>query len=288
MLRLRPTTITITARELDDSERRSRYRKHLRTSQRISKRFDTTNCSEQDVTLSDTVGLWSRQGESHLIASDSDANIPSAPQEPQLASRQRSASDSGESIVRIHSNAWQRDGNGCDPEIEETPGTNDAFSQRLQDESDASSEWDMDFPTAAQVPTTPLGTDLSDSGDELAADFTSPARPATTSRDPRATISVAAEELDATLSSRHLSVYNDRLPGRDQPQTPRQLPEARHQSRFNGPYTAPAGGRRQRAEAMSTPVTGRRTRVGRNGSPTGLRTPGFQGLYGGSENVDDV
>jgi hypothetical protein len=40
MLRLHPTTITITTRELNDSERRSRYRKHLRHSCRVGKRLD--------------------------------------------------------------------------------------------------------------------------------------------------------------------------------------------------------------------------------------------------------
>lgn len=87
---------------------------------------------------------------------------------------------------------------------------------------------------------------------------------------------------------RHFPVYSDRLPVEQQNQTPRQLPEARHQSRFDGASTAPVRGRRVRVEIDDAPVTVSRRRAGRNTSPVGLRTPGFQGLYGGSENANDV
>ncbi|KAF5561378.1 hypothetical protein FPHYL_6217 [Fusarium phyllophilum] len=101
-------------------------------------------------------------------------------------------------------------------------------------------------------------------------------------------ISPADEGLEHRTPRRHFPVYSDRLPVEEQPQTPRQLPEARHQSRFDGAYTAPVRGRRVRVEIDDAPVTVRRRRAGRNTSPVGLRTPGFQGLYGGSENADDV
>ncbi|KAJ4322922.1 hypothetical protein N0V84_004575 [Fusarium piperis] len=115
-----------------------------------------------------------------------------------------------------------------------------------------------------------------------------PMRPVVAARDPEATTSLVAGELDATTPRRHLLVYNDSLPTREQPQTPRELPEARHQSRFDGVYTAPAGGRRRRVEAQQTPsVAGGRARARRDDGPTGLSIPGFQGLYGGSENADD-
>lgn len=48
MLRLHPTTITITTRELNDSERRSRYRKHLRHSFRVGKRLDGASSPIRD------------------------------------------------------------------------------------------------------------------------------------------------------------------------------------------------------------------------------------------------
>lgn len=48
MFRLHPTTITITTRELNDSERRSRYRKHLRHSCRAGKRLDGASSPVQD------------------------------------------------------------------------------------------------------------------------------------------------------------------------------------------------------------------------------------------------
>lgn len=82
-------------------------------------------------------------------------------------------------------------------------------------------------------------------------------------------------------------IYDDSLPASTQPRTPQNLPEARHQSRLRGSYTMPARG--MSLATTSTPTTGRLRRrlEGRNPSPTGLRQPGFQGLYGGMENTDE-
>jgi hypothetical protein len=88
---------------------------------------------------------------------------------------------------------------------------------------------------------------------------------------------------------RGLRVYNDFLPASSQPQTPQNLPEARYQSRLQGSYTAPA--RRTSPQPAWTPTTTRSRRgVGhrREISPLGLQTPGFKGLYGGAENMDDA
>jgi hypothetical protein len=89
----------------------------------------------------------------------------------------------------------------------------------------------------------------------------------------------------------HLAVYNDALPPHTQPQTPAQLPESRHQSRYHPAYTAPIPrgtgtlGRNNnglsRYRVPSTPS--RRSRA----SPVGLQRAGFRGLYGGRENGDD-
>ncbi|KAK3906457.1 hypothetical protein C8A05DRAFT_11785 [Staphylotrichum tortipilum] len=89
-------------------------------------------------------------------------------------------------------------------------------------------------------------------------------------------------------SPRRLRVYSDLLPASSQPQTPQNLPEARHQSRLQGSYTAPT--RRTSPQPMTpTSSRGRGASVRRRGlSPPGLQTPGFQGLYGGTENMDDT
>jgi hypothetical protein len=82
-----------------------------------------------------------------------------------------------------------------------------------------------------------------------------------------------------------LSIYNDSLPSQTQPRTPLNLPESRHQSRLVGPSTAPlrrhdaSSGRRDGWQSVRT----RRRDI----SPMGIRDPGFEGLYGGSENVED-
>ncbi|KAK8006529.1 hypothetical protein PG991_012826 [Apiospora marii] len=76
-------------------------------------------------------------------------------------------------------------------------------------------------------------------------------------------------------------VYNDSLPASLQPQTPRNLPEARHRSRLDGSHTAPAPRVASRAAHYSS------RHYGRTRSPSGLSAPGFRGLFGGTENSGD-
>ena len=77
------------------------------------------------------------------------------------------------------------------------------------------------------------------------------------------------------------------MPATSQPQTPQHLPEARHQSRFHPSYTAPASGRAESPRPSRSELT--RRHGTRSDSQTGMETPGFQGLYGGQENIaDDV
>ncbi|KAK0704677.1 hypothetical protein B0H67DRAFT_355879 [Lasiosphaeris hirsuta] len=114
---------------------------------------------------------------------------------------------------------------------------------------------------------------------------TSQARPGV----PR-TPSRAAPSRSTSRTPGGFRIYDDSLPASSQPQTPQNLPEARHQSRLRGAYTVPT--RRTSPLPASTPSTGRRIRWrfgGRHAtrSPPGLREPGFVGLYGGIENTDD-
>ncbi|KAG9239118.1 hypothetical protein BJ875DRAFT_448966 [Amylocarpus encephaloides] len=109
-----------------------------------------------------------------------------------------------------------------------------------------------------------------------------------------------------TQTPREYQVYNDDLSPDSQPQTPAHLPESRHRSRYHSSFTAPTNRHSRRwrhwltnnhdgagadlSEArietvLATPS--RRTRGGRSGSPTGMQSEGFQGLYGGRENGDD-
>ncbi|KAK4224950.1 hypothetical protein QBC38DRAFT_511405 [Podospora fimiseda] len=80
-------------------------------------------------------------------------------------------------------------------------------------------------------------------------------------------------------------IYDDTLPASSQPQTPQNLPEARHQSHIHGAYTVPA--RRTSPSLFQTPTATGRRRGPRDASPPGLQTPGMIGLYGGLENTDD-
>jgi hypothetical protein len=111
---------------------------------------------------------------------------------------------------------------------------------------------------------------------------------------------LASSELGPRTPSRSYQVYNDALPHSSQPQTPANLPEAQHQSRFHPSYTAPVrrvgpGADRinsrdreapsqDRARQLSTPL---RRPAGRSASPIGMSRDGFAGLYGGRENGDE-
>ncbi|KAJ3508660.1 hypothetical protein NM208_g15789 [Fusarium decemcellulare] len=292
MLRLQPTTLTITTRELSDSERRSRYRKHLITTHRASKGLDGASSPEQDAVIRGG-STMRRIIPTIAFSSDHLEIIPTNPDfldaENETRSREEPSSSSSDSTTAysqlgesrfaivdldafdapLHTEARKLMAClGSTPESQGPPQAGASYSHRhSEDMDDGRAEQDLD--------------------EEYTNNLGSPARPATSPRNLEETTAVA-EELDTQSHRRHLSVYNDRLPIRGQPRTPRQLPEARHQSRFGGAYTAPVAGRRQTAETRDTPTRGRGTHAGRNGSPTGLRIPGFQGLYGGSENADDA
>ena len=73
-----------------------------------------------------------------------------------------------------------------------------------------------------------------------------------------------------------LRIYNDSLPASMQPQTPQNLPEARHQSRLLGAHTAPVPRRRPWRGYPS---------MARN--PSLIQTPGLQGLFDRAENSEE-
>lgn len=98
----------------------------------------------------------------------------------------------------------------------------------------------------------------------------------------------SASSPTVTGTPNRFQIYNDSLPASSQPQTPQNLPEARHQSRLRVSWTAPP--RQRSPHPVRTPTTSRVRRLGRRGqaSPPGLQTPGFTGLYGGIENTEDT
>ncbi|KAF5673059.1 hypothetical protein FHETE_3544 [Fusarium heterosporum] len=310
MFRLPPTTVTITSRELNDAERRSRYRKHLLSRQRINRRRERQIPSEYEaenirnllntplaMPAAESVGSKSQSGiegeedaESHLPSRDNETNTyinlsdidndhdtshtTQVLELHRLISRPRPDSD--------HDNFLG---------IEEGIASSSLpIRTRFNNTGDQGSEQDeAEHNLERHISTTVFDRSPYEPEDELTND-----RPLNStelvnfSRESEMMASTGIEELNVMTPRRHLPVYSDHLPSEEQPQTPRQLPEARHQSRFDRAYTAPVRGRRQMGDGIGDePNTVRRTRAGYNTSPVGLRTPGFQGLYGGSENADD-
>lgn len=96
-------------------------------------------------------------------------------------------------------------------------------------------------------------------------------------------------------------VYNDLQPAASQPDTPADLPEERHRSRYHPSYTAPINrtashllntaspiARRPVYASPSSRISQRSTeRFGGRILLNGINRPGFDGLYGGRENGDE-
>ncbi|KAI1820886.1 hypothetical protein F4861DRAFT_33385 [Xylaria intraflava] len=113
----------------------------------------------------------------------------------------------------------------------------------------------------------------------------SPRSPSTESRLQPMGVDSAISDMDAS----RFTVYDDSLPASLQPQTPQNLPEARHRSRISGFYTvSPRSTVIGRPAQRNDTASLSRPQGERDGRPTSLTSPGFQGLYAGTENLDDV
>ncbi|KAM0413551.1 hypothetical protein ACHAPD_008653 [Fusarium lateritium] len=292
MFRLKPTTIIITAPEITDAERRSRYRKHLAT-----RRYRTvTALGNEETSLEPAMNTriqtpdtdsTSRQRIRNSLTQDA------LPREEELASPVSLAGNDidGEAdavrlpvrsrLANMINHAIQQ-GDDDGRTVQQLPAT--VVSRPLG--------WDVSFfaPTSARCDLQRDQDAMSLSSERGSThDRYQDSSLETTNRpvDVEAIASMIAEELNVTPPRRNLSVYSDALPVNGQPQTPRQLPEARHQSRFNGAYTAPVRGRRIVADMGDAPVTVRRRRAGRDTGLVGLG-PELHGIHEDRQNTDDI
>ncbi|KAI1201519.1 hypothetical protein F5X97DRAFT_24148 [Nemania serpens] len=95
------------------------------------------------------------------------------------------------------------------------------------------------------------------------------------------------ESGSAVANNPDFTVYDDALPSSLQPQTPLNLPEARHRSRLHGFHTVPARPMMTRRPVQRFTASQSRFQDDHHG-PSILTTPGFQGLYSGGENADET
>ncbi|CZR41317.1 uncharacterized protein FPRO_10906 [Fusarium proliferatum ET1] len=307
MLRLQPTTIKIATRDISDAERRSRYRKHLISRQKVNKRRNDLIQHDQEAALEDALNYRivtpttdSSIGHDTPVSdgrNESDGEEELGTRVPQLdygtaSSEETTYRDVDHGINRLHRQPDQhrlpfRPRQSLDDHGD--ADTAPAHTQPHDNGRDGSVTDEDERDTIEQLLAATLDGstyETEEVNDDLSQSLGEVVEPPEDAGE--LSISPADEGFEPMTPQRHFPVYSDRLPVEGQPQTPRQLPEARHQSRFDGAYTAPVRGRRVRVEIDDAPVTVRRRRAGRNTSPVGLRTPGFQGLYGGSENADDV
>lgn len=96
-----------------------------------------------------------------------------------------------------------------------------------------------------------------------------------------------------TPGGSRIRVYDDRIAPDLQPQTPEDLPESRHMSRYHPSYTAPIPqDNTPREYPTDQDYTHSESRVhrgrgARSDSPSGMRGEGTEGLFGGRENGDN-
>ncbi|KPM41224.1 hypothetical protein AK830_g5370 [Neonectria ditissima] len=302
MLRVRPSTIVLTHNELKDFQLRLKYRRFLERVSPPSSSYDRASSQDSNA-LSDPLDnegteviaeTTTREGDDIDDWTFSEEGTPERPRDtfggPQ---------DTFEGSPALR-RTWELPIRGPAPspvsiaataasnyiqfEAEQRGGRVQLGRHRFladdHDPRDHDSEESLESPTAEYL--MPVALPASAHAQSTGrASFVTGDRP-TTPLSPSREGFVAGT--DTRLSTaRRLPVYNDALSMRAQPQTPRHLPEARHQSRFDGSYTAPVGGRRGRTvRDLTSGVQARR-----GGSPSGLRTPGFQGLFGGRENAEE-
>ncbi|RGP63436.1 hypothetical protein FLONG3_9883 [Fusarium longipes] len=287
MYRLKPTTITITASEMTDTEHRSQYRTKLIAHQKRKRHSIVTALGKKEAALGHTMNTRAQTPdidptEIRQTRSSSSPDVLEREEEPT-------------SLISLAGNSIP----------EETDAIRLPIRTRLADRiNDTIMREEDEARTAQQLLTTvavgrplhwnepilriKLGGPTRSSQDSSTHDRSPDSLERVNSRrDADMTTLNIAEELSITPPRRNLSVYSDALPVYGQPQTPRQLPEARHQSRFKGAYTAPIRGRRTEADIDDAPITVRRRRAGRNTSLVGL-SPELQGLYTDNQNTDDM
>ncbi|KAM7194872.1 hypothetical protein V8F20_007737 [Naviculisporaceae sp. PSN 640] len=293
MLRLPPTVISITMAEVRAADHRRRFKKHLEETTGIDKYHWQRPPYEQEQDLAASMMAMqveddkeadevhdqvhednSRAGSPAPSVSAIDDEItdeqllPLPSRSSRSEARHHVSTEAEEGLSRSDTRTWRSQARSNDGHSSwaTTPGTSGAFNGASGSRTESHSHTGDGHEAASDR--LPFRYRERKVDASLAGSPSSPSLPRTPSR---------------------LQIYDDSLPASSQPQTPQNLPEARHQSLLRAPWTAPPRVFSPRAPLFRTPTTNRARRRRGLPSPPGLQAPqGFMGLYGGTENIDDA